>query len=482
MSGPVDEQHPDLTADSPDDAPERRREWLPIIALAAVLLVLLVLAATPALMLARMARTTERVTTLILPAYEAVRDFAYVTERRLAATRSVAMSDDPRYHAELVEGAAAEDSALRALARHAPRLGPGFGAHVDTLRDLVARRNLLEAGIVRTPASADRVETLPHFDTLNAAMLRQVQRLRDELSVATDVLLEDNARWAARQRQIAVLLGVVAAAAALVLGWFGLQQHALRHTAQHALALAERRREEVERITESRARLMRGFTHDMKNPLGAASGYLQLLADGIMGNMTAQQARSVNRASGSITSAIQLVDELLELARAESGNLEIRRVPTDLCRLVRDVAEDYRGQAESKGLSFDVVVPASAPPAVTDRRRVGQVLGNLISNAVKYTRDGAVVVRLHAFGDGTAFDGRAAISVEDTGPGIPLEMQHRLFDEFVRLDPGTVKGAGVGLTIARRIAEALQGEITVQSREGRGSVFTLWLSVDPGPQ
>src|SRR5690606_19914749 len=225
------------------------------------------------------------------------------------------------------------------------RLGPGFSARVDTRRRLVARRDSLEAGIVGASASAERVETLPHFDALNAAMLRQVQRLRGELSSATDELLDDNASWAARQRQVAVLLGVVAAAAALVLGWFGLQQHRLRHTAQHALALAERRREEVERVTESRARLMRGFTHDMKNPLGAASGYLQLLADGIMGNMTAQQARSVTRASGSIASAIHLVDELLELARAESGNLEIRQVPTDLCRLVRDVAEDYRGQA-----------------------------------------------------------------------------------------------------------------------------------------
>ncbi|HEU5208467.1 MAG TPA: HAMP domain-containing sensor histidine kinase [Longimicrobiales bacterium] len=477
MTGPVEEQAGQSSKELAESFPTHQREWLPIVALAAVLLVLLVLAATPALMLHRMSRTTERMTTLLLPAYEAVRDFAYVTERRLAAARSVALSDDPRYHLELAEGRAAEDSALRVMERHAAELGVRFSAHVDTLRQLVAQRDSLERAL-GAAAGPGSVVPLSRFDALNAETLRQVQHLRGALSDVTDITLNENARWAGRQRQVAVLLGIIAAAAALLLGWFGLQQQRLRHTAQHARALAERRRGELERMTESRERLLRGFTHDMKNPLGAASGYLQLLADGIMGRMTAEQKRSVDRASGSIMSALDLVDELLELARAESGHLSIRRMRTDLRTLVRDVAEEYRGQAECRGLAFDVALPAQVPPITTDRRRVGQVLGNLISNAVKYTQEGRILIRLDVVGDGDGSTDRAAISIEDTGPGIPREMQPRLFDEFVRVEPHDSGGAGIGLTIARRIAHALGGEITLHSIEGKGSVFTLWLPLD----
>ena len=472
MSGPADQHSVLPPEDLPDALPERSGEWLPILALVAVLLVLLALAATPALMLGR----TTRVATSILPAYEAVRDFAYVTERRLAESRGVAFDDDPRHHADLLADNAAEDSALAAMTRLAPHLGPAFALHVDTLQQLVARRDSLDNALIE--AGTDRIEALPRFDALNAAMLRQVQRLRHVFSDAAREIMDANAEWAARQRRVAVMLGVIAAAAALVLGWFGLQQHRLSHTAQYALALAERQRAKIERLSESRERLMRGFTHDMKNPLGAASGYLQLLADGIFGRMTEEQKRSVMRASGSIESAIHLADDLLELARVESGNLEIRQKRTDLSRLVRDVAEEYRAQAEVKGLAFDVVVPGTGPSVITDRRRVGQVLGNLISNAVKYTRKGAIEIRV----DGAAVDAtrtpRAAVSVEDTGPGIPKEMQDRLFDEFVRLDPHSDKGAGIGLTIARSIAHALDGEITLRSDEGEGSVFTLWLPLE----
>lgn len=476
MAGSADEQNGCEAETSRNAVPEQPRELLPIVALAAVLVVLLVLAATPALMLSRMARMTAEVTTLMLPAYEAVRDFAYVTERRLAASRGVALSDEPRYRRELAAGRAAEDSALAVMIYHAPRLGPRFAAHVDTLRMLVARRDSLERSIGVDLRAGD-IPAMPAFDAINAAAIHQVEQLRDALSDLTDLMLAENEEWAAQQRGAAVLLGIIAAAAALVLGWFGLQQQRLRHTAQRALALAEQRREELERLTEIRTRLMRGFSHDMKNPLGAASGYLQLLTDGIMGAMTDEQRRSVSRASGSIDRAIHLVDDLLELARAESGNLAIHWVPTDLAALVRDVAEEYRGQAETRGLAFDVRLPEHAPRVMTDRRRVGQVLGNLISNAVKYTRDGRIAIRLDVVED-TEAHAQAAISVEDTGPGIPNAMQRRLFDEFVRLDPSETGGAGIGLTIARRIAHALDGDITLRSTEGEGSVFTLWLPLN----
>jgi signal transduction histidine kinase len=124
-----------------------------------------------------------------------------------------------------------------------------------------------------------------------------------------------------------------------------------------------------------------------------------------------------------------------------------------------------------------VEAPDGLPPARTDDRRVRQVLGNLVSNAVKYTREGEVVIHVDARIDRAEPEGpgEPAIAVTDTGAGISPEQQERLFDEFVPLDPTAGSGAGIGLTISRLIAEVPGARITVESEVGRGTTFTLWL-------
>lgn len=243
-----------------------------------------------------------------------------------------------------------------------------------------------------------------------------------------------------------------------------------------ARAEAERRREELERVTESRTRLMRGFSHDVKNPLGAADGYAQLLEDGILGELSAKQMQSVQRIRRSLQTSLHLIHELLELARAEAGQIELEPVLTDVAELVRDAAEDFRAQATAAGLGLEVRATA-ALPAHTDPIRVRQILSNLLSNAVKYTPRGGIVVEAELRTDGRApRDGDwIAISVTDTGPGIPAEKQELIFEEFTRLDPEAQHGAGVGLAISRKMARLLGGDISVESEVGRGSTFTLWL-------
>jgi signal transduction histidine kinase len=245
----------------------------------------------------------------------------------------------------------------------------------------------------------------------------------------------------------------------------------------HLLQESERRREELERITESRARLMRGFSHDVKNPLGAADGYAQLLQDGIMDELTDKQKESVGRIRRSLRSGLRLIDDLLELARAEAGQIEIRHVATDVREAVREVAEEYRAQAESKGLRLETQLPGDFPVVDSDAERVRQILGNLVSNAVKYTAEGAVHVRVGIReGARAPSPGRwVAVDVTDTGPGIPPDKQHLLFQEFVRITPGAGAGAGIGLAISRRVACALGGDLTLESEPGEGATFTLWL-------
>ena len=249
----------------------------------------------------------------------------------------------------------------------------------------------------------------------------------------------------------------------------------------HLLEEAERRSEELKGVMESRSRLMRGFSHDVKNPLGAADGFLQLLEDGIFGPLTEDQLPKLGRARKALRSALDLIDDLLDFARAESGQLEIKAAPTDVREAARETTEDYMARAEEKGLSLSLEIPDRFPIIECDPARVRQVAANLLSNAVKYTPDGGtVVVRVGADGeteDGDAPDAatRVFLSVSDTGPGIPADKRTLLFEEFTRLDPEASDGAGIGLAISRRIALALGGDIQVQSEVGAGSTFTLWL-------
>ncbi|HET8655457.1 MAG TPA: PAS domain-containing sensor histidine kinase [Longimicrobiaceae bacterium] len=245
---------------------------------------------------------------------------------------------------------------------------------------------------------------------------------------------------------------------------------------REARAESERRREELERVTESRTRLMRGFSHDVKNPLGAADGYAALLEEGVLGELSEKQLESVRRIRRSIGSSLRLIHDLLEVARAEAGQVVIEPVETDVAGIAREIAEDFRAQAEAAGSRLGI--RASEPlPATTDPSRVAQVLANLLSNAVKYAPGGQLTVtaRRRSDGDGPRPGEWIAVEVCDTGPGIPPERREQVFQEFTRLDPDAQQGAGVGLAISRRIARLLGGEITLTSEVGRGSAFTLWL-------
>jgi signal transduction histidine kinase len=249
----------------------------------------------------------------------------------------------------------------------------------------------------------------------------------------------------------------------------------------HLLQDSERKREELEAVIESRGRLMRGFSHDLKNPIGAADGHAALLEDGMLGELTSQQKQHVGRIREAIRNAVSLINDLVELARAESGQLQIRQQPLDVREIARELVEQYRPAAEQAGLTISgvlekvVVIPGDAD-------RVRQVLGNLISNAVKYTpRGGAVEVKTAIRKSDNGLDERACVVVDvaDTGIGIPEDKLDVLFKEFERIDPMVRPGAGLGLAISRRIARLLGGDVTCRTQRGSGSTFTLWLP-DPG--
>src|SRR5690606_32217081 len=234
-----------------------------------------------------------------------------------------------------------------------------------------------------------------------------------------------------------------------------------------ARAAAEAEREKAEQRIASQSKLMRGLSHDVRNLLSSALGYVELVMAGVRGSLTTGQRFFLARALRSLDTTVGLLDDLLMLARAEAGGLAVRLAPTDVSVVLRECAESYRAQAQAAGLELRLELPETLPPIETDAVRVRQVVGNLLSNAIKYTVRGAVGIR--------AFHGERAdcpgpgpwlaVDVWDTGPGIAAEAGGRIFEEFSRLDSG-VEGLGRGLSVSRMLARALGGEVTVRSQVG----------------
>jgi signal transduction histidine kinase len=227
---------------------------------------------------------------------------------------------------------------------------------------------------------------------------------------------------------------------------------------------------------------MRGVSHDLKNPLGAALGYAELLADDIPGTLNDRQREIVLRLRHLITAAVDTITDLLELSRAEAGRLPLRFDPTDVPALAREALEDYRAAAAAAGLTVECIVAEPLEPIATDSSRVRQIVGNLLSNAIKYTPAPGRVVLTVARSDRRASDTRGEwllISVADSGPGIPPAYRERVFEEFVRVPSGEdhARGAGVGLAISRRVARLLGGELTLASGAAGGAIFTLRLPI-----
>jgi PAS domain S-box-containing protein len=256
-----------------------------------------------------------------------------------------------------------------------------------------------------------------------------------------------------------------------------IRERQAREASEAAKAAAESRQEELERVTESRTRLVRGFTHDVKNPLGAADGFLTLLEEGVFGELTSEQLDSITRSRNSIRRALELITGALELARADTAELELQDVVVDVREAIKDVAFEFHAQAEAKGQALTTNVAPDVPAIRSDPERIRQIIGNLLSNAIKYTPEhGQIGVGVSlAEGRAPAPGNWIVVDVMDNGPGIPSDQLPRLFQEFTRLNPSVAGGAGVGLAISQRLARALGGRITVESREGEGSKFSLWL-------
>ncbi len=230
----------------------------------------------------------------------------------------------------------------------------------------------------------------------------------------------------------------------------------------------EEMNKELMRANKLKDEFLANVSHEFRTPLNSIIGFANLLAKNKEGNLTKKQLNYIEKILKNAKHLLNLINDLLDLSKIEAGRIEINIRSVDIVKLVKETAESIKPQAEAKSLYLKIDIPQSPIITETDPDRVRQILLNLLSNAVKFTERGGITVRVE-------LEGRwIKIHVIDTGIGIPEDMLDKIFDKFVQ---GSYKrgGTGLGLAISKKLAELLGGKITVKSKVGEGSTFTLWL-------
>lgn len=393
-----------------------------------------------------------------------------------SALQGYALSGDTTLLYRYRKIAIADEGHLTKLENLAPQIGPDAVLDAAAVRRRIVKWQDLDRALFAGQfARADFAVAVRTQQLARDSIIGDIDRLPARLSVEAATRLEEvrEHEWSGLYVNAALVL--VALAAMLGVAALTLRERRLAAILQNRLEHESTLRHELERVMRSRQRLMRGFSHDVKNPLGAADGYAELMADGLYGDLSSTQRATIERIRRSIHGALSLIEDLHELARAETGNLVLRRQTVDLGKLARSIGEEYRGTAYASGLSLDIHVAPDLPTTQTDPMRLRQIVGNLLSNAIKYTKSGSVSLSLRVGPSPIAGSGGACaeFDVTDTGPGIPADKRDVIFEEFSRLDTGDKPGAGLGLAISKRLAEALGGRISVESDVGHGSTFTV---------
>ena len=362
---------------------------------------------------------------------------------------------------------------------------------LDSLTDLLQRQKHSGSVGITVTTPSDTILFLADSESNN-------QRRSIERSVATPFGTEwlVTTTYTPSGRGVRIALWIVGLGAIVGLGIGLLLER------REASRIADRSSElehlsaELLRANRAKSEFLANVSHELRTPLNAIVGFVDLLRDGVYGPLNSRQTGPVERIEASANHLRHLVDQVLDLAKMAAGRLEVHTEPVELRPFVFDVASEVEPLMTEKGLSLSLAVGATLPRIRTDPTHLRQILINLLGNAVKFTNDGGIAVRgkllrrNSANGNSELLPSSSsdalwvALQVADSGVGIAEKDRERIFDEFEQVNAGPRgdsirRGTGLGLSISRRLARLLGGDISVESELGRGSVFTVWLPIDP---
>ena len=235
---------------------------------------------------------------------------------------------------------------------------------------------------------------------------------------------------------------------------------------------AEEARDAAEVANRAKSDFLAVMSHELRTPLNAIVGYAELLHDGVAGPVSDVQREQLERVQLSARHLVELVDDILSFSRIEAGTEQLRTGQIDLKEVTREAGALVEPVVAAKGLTFTLDAPDEVVRFTSDRAKVRQVLVNLLSNAIKFTDEGGITLVARVEENCVVFE------VTDTGIGIAPEHQEQVFETFWQVDQTATRkqgGAGLGLSVSRRLARALGGDLNVESALGKGSRFRFWL-------
>lgn len=241
---------------------------------------------------------------------------------------------------------------------------------------------------------------------------------------------------------------------------------------------AERERQIADRLREVdrlKSQFLANMSHELRTPLNSIIGYSEVLLDGVDGDLTEEAEEDVEAIHNSGKHLLSIINEILDLAKIEAGEMRLDPKAVDLPAFAEEIARNGQVLVKDKPVNLEVIQETDLPPLYADPIRLRQIMWNLVSNAVKFTEQGSVTIRL-----GMASPEMACVSVTDTGIGITQEGVDVIFERFSQVDGSSTRragGTGLGLTITRQLIQLHGGEIEVESKLGEGSTFWFTLPV-----
>jgi signal transduction histidine kinase len=267
-------------------------------------------------------------------------------------------------------------------------------------------------------------------------------------------------------------------AARLEASYAGLEHEVEERTRELATALGklDEKTRELEAASNHKSAFLADMSHELRTPLNAISGFSQVLRKQLLGEINDKQAEYLDDILSSARHLLSLIDDVLDLAKVEAGQIELEVMPFSLREALERGAVIVRERATRKDVRISVSSDPGVDVVMGDERRIRQVVFNLLSNAVKFAPAGSTVDVA-----ATRVDGVVRVSVSDSGPGIAPEDQARIFEEFQQAAAGREQheGTGLGLALSRRLVELHGGQIWVDSEVGRGSTFAFTLPMPP---